>query len=115
MSILKKCSHCKLYYGTEGSVSLEYIEKSSYMRVDSNLIKIPSCHLVSEGDTIKMCHHPSCFVIETKQTPEKGIQTRMERVKGQWQLNSNNDCPYYQEKLLYRIFNWIMKSMWKKN
>lgn len=95
------CRDCKYFYGGEIRVSEEFIEE------DSDCEKGKRLYLdvidYGFGPGIKMCHHPVCFEIKCRRTPERPKKYK-KRIAGQGQLNKNNDCRYYEEKPCWKFW-----------
>lgn len=87
------CCNCKHFYGTEWRVSMEFIEgkpKDGSLSLERN----------GMGSNIEMCQHPECFkLVRPKRNPERPVPIFVrKRIKGQGQLNTNNNCKYYERK-----------------
>lgn len=94
------CKNCKFFKGRESSVSTEFIdgESESISCPSGEIVKLPTGIYQIEGfGFIKMCQHPECFTINKVASPERQI-IKKERIKGQAQLNSDNQCKFYKRK-----------------
>jgi hypothetical protein len=98
------CKKCRLFRGTEISVSKDFVDGEE--NVDEHGIKLPSIRLLKSSCFVKMCHHPSCFERKERRDPSKGVIRWKERTKGQGQLNKNNDCPHFKLAWL-RFWYWF--------
>ena len=95
------CKDCKHWKSKEYSVSVAFVEPERHSR-DGGPPSFPSFDLVSEGGSIPMCHHPSCFSRGQKVSPErKSIE--VERIQGQAQLNHDNTCLFFVPTFWYRV------------
>jgi len=71
--------------------------------IDERGIRFPSNVLAVDFGTIKMCQHPSCFEMKEFLDGQRQVETgdgvvkNKVRVRGQAQLNADNDCKYYQK------------------
>ena len=75
------CENCKWHYiWAEHFFSASFIGSDNWGEKWSEKLFFPP---------VTMCQHKNCF--------EKTKRFR-ERIKGQYQLNKNNDCPYYKKK-----------------
>lgn len=96
------CNYCKYFYGSEYSVLARFKEECEPTHPSGFACSV---RLSNEGGTIKMCHHPSCFSINNIVTPENRLKTSKYRVRGQAQLNKDNNCRYFKKTVFRRILD----------
>jgi hypothetical protein len=90
------CNKCKYYNKSshEWDVSCEFIDGDDGQV--TQWPKFPSNRLISEGGHIRMCNHEDCFSYEKKVDPARGKRYNKKRIKGQGQLNKDNDCSNFE-------------------
>jgi hypothetical protein len=96
------CNTCKHYRGGEIRVSEKFIEEDPECEKGERLYLDVIDYGFGPG--IKMCHHPICFEIKCRKTTARPKKCEKERVRGQGQLNKNNDCRYYEKNPWWRFW-----------
>jgi hypothetical protein len=95
-----QCKDCKFFYGTEHSVHTDFIKGVNYSNFRKQNIRLPSGTSISDTFPIRMCQHDSCFQNMIYTDPVEGEISVKERIKGQGQLNQNNDCILFKKRTI---------------
>lgn len=111
MSIENKvyCKECVFYRrGNEPEIRSEFVYGIKELTTPTNTkIKMPSYSIRSAlGESLISCQHLSCFTWQTVSSLIE-IKTNKIRIAGQAQLNANNDCKYFKQRLISKVRHGI--------